>query len=103
MRLTKRIGALFAAVALTLSLAACEKDAAKADLDQPRLSGDVVPTDFELRAPDKLTIFNNVDSHANIVRLCIDKVAFFTVSNSYVGLATPAVTRVPEWDAYCAS
>jgi hypothetical protein len=100
----KKIGGLFAGAALVLTLAACqEKDAAKVDLGQPKVTGDAVPTDFEQRVPEKAQIYSNFDGHANVVRLCIGELGFYTVSNAYVGLATPAVNRVPEWDAYCAA
>ena len=78
-----------------------EKDASKADLDQPKVAGDIVPEDFEARSPDKVTVFLNVQSHPSIIRVCLDGLAFRTVSDHYAGLATPAVDRVPEWDAHC--
>lgn len=91
------------AVIAAFALTACEKDAAKQDLQEPRVAGDAVPEHFEQRVPDKLEVITNVNDHANIVRLCVDGLAFRTVSIKYVGLATPAVERVPEWDAWCAS
>lgn len=44
--------------------------------------------------PDSAQGFNNVDGHPNIVRVCIDKVAFATTTRQGDG-----ITRVPEWDA----
>jgi predicted small secreted protein len=47
--------------------------------------------------PDEATLWNNVDQHPNIVRLCLDGVAFATTTRPDFA----AVTRVPEWDAHC--
>lgn len=47
--------------------------------------------------PDAVTLWNNVDQHPNIVRLCLDGVGFATTTREY----GDAVERVPEWDAYC--
>jgi hypothetical protein len=47
--------------------------------------------------PDSIEVFNNVDLHPNIAKLCIDGVGFATTTRDY-----NAVTRVPEWDAQCA-
>lgn len=48
--------------------------------------------------PDKVEGYNNVDGQPNLVRLCIDGVAFATSSREY-----NSVLRVPEWDGpYCA-
>jgi hypothetical protein len=46
--------------------------------------------------PDKIKLYVNVDTHPNLVRLCIDHVAFLTSSRDQ-----DAVLRVPEWDAWC--
>lgn len=92
----------FAGLAL-LGTACGEKDAGKVDLDQPEVKGDVIPKSFEAVSPDSVTVFLNIDSHPSVVRLCLEGVAFRTVSDHYVSLATSAVERVPEWDAYCAS
>lgn len=99
----KRAG-LLASVLLAFGiLTACqnEKDAGKADLDQPKIAGDVVPKDFEAISPDKVTVFLNIQSHPSVVRVCLDGLAFRTVSDHHSGLATPAVDRVPEWDSIC--
>lgn len=47
--------------------------------------------------PEGVTAWNNVDQHPNIVRLCLDGVAFATTTREW-----QPVTRVPEWDAACA-
>jgi hypothetical protein len=43
--------------------------------------------------PQNSEIYTNVDGHPNLVRFCIDKVAFVTTTRDH-----SAVTRVPEWD-----
>jgi hypothetical protein len=47
--------------------------------------------------PQKIEGYKNVDQHPNIVRLCIDGVAFYTTTRTngeFMG-------RVPEWDTWC--
>jgi hypothetical protein len=46
------------------------------------------------RNPDKIEVYANIDEHPNIVRVCIDKVAFATTSRPD-GIN---LMRVPEWD-----
>jgi hypothetical protein len=53
--------------------------------------------DAPVRDPDESVIFTNVDGHPNLVRVCIDGVAFATTSREY-----EPVLRVPEWDEHCA-
>lgn len=48
--------------------------------------------------PQKAEIYSNVNKHPNIVRLCIDGVAFYTTSRDF-----NAIGRVLEWDAWCKS
>jgi hypothetical protein len=48
--------------------------------------------------PSKTELYANVDNHPNIVRLCIDGLAFVTTSREMDPLL-----RVPEWDAWCKS
>ncbi len=45
------------------------------------------------REPDKAELYTNVDQYPNIVRICIDGVAFATTTRDY-----QPVMRVPEWD-----
>lgn len=90
-----------AGVAALALLAGCQKDAGKVDLDQPKVNGNIIPKDYEAVSPDKVTVFLNIDDHPNVVRVCLDGLAFRTVSVKYVSLNTPAVERVPEWDAIC--
>lgn len=91
-----------AAGALTLAAVGCtDTNAAKADLDEPAVDGKVAPKDFAALSPDQVRVFLNVDDHPSIVRVCLDGIAFRTVSVKYAGLNTPAVERVPEWDALC--
>ena len=47
--------------------------------------------------PGKVAIWNNVDQHPNIVRICTDGIAWATTSRDY-----QQITRVPEWDRACA-
>lgn len=46
--------------------------------------------------PDLVEVFNNADKHPNIVKVCIDGVAFATTSRDY-----NAIMRVEAWDATC--
>lgn len=55
--------------------------------------------DFEnatIKDPSSVTVFNNVDQHPNIARVCADGVAFATTTREGVD-----ILRVPEWDALC--
>ena len=46
--------------------------------------------------PDSIEVYNNVDKHPNIARVCIDSVAFATTTRNF-----SAIMRVPEWDNEC--
>lgn len=51
-----------------------------------------------VRNPDKIEAYANIDQHPNIVRLCIDHVAFATTSREN----GQNFIRVPEWDvSFC--
>lgn len=52
--------------------------------------------DAALKDPDSVDIYTNVDEHPNIVRLCIDGVAFATTTREY-----EPVFLVPDWNDYC--
>lgn len=56
------------------------------------------------RSPDRIEVLLNVDSHPNIVRLCIDGFAFYTVSTTHAPAhASERLHRRPEWDqTFCA-
>lgn len=45
---------------------------------------------------DSYKLFNNVDGHPNLVRVCADGLAFLTTTRDY-----HAVERIPEWDHFC--
>lgn len=92
-----------AATVLTLAVGACSQDASQTDLDEPKQQGRAVPQDYKATAPDSITVFQNVDSHPTIVRVCIDGLAFRTISNAHQGGLAGAVDRVEEWDDYCRS
>lgn len=47
---------------------------------------------------DSYKLWNNVDGHPNLVRVCADGVAFLTTTRDYT-----AVVRIPEWDKFCGS
>lgn len=79
-----RVVALAGAAALTLATAGCG-DSGFRDLEG-------VPS----RDPDKAETYNNVDGYPNVVRICIDKVAFATTTRDN---SPGAIFRVPEWDA----
>lgn len=46
--------------------------------------------------PELIEVYNNVDQHPNIARVCIKGVAFATTTRQY-----EPVIRVPEWDRDC--
>lgn len=96
---------LIGAACAALFLGACaETEASKADIDEPKVSGKVIPDDYEVRTPDKLNVYQNVDGHPSIVRVCIDGVAFRTLSTAHSqGGFNEAAQRVEEWDEYCES
>lgn len=88
MNIKKKILIGMGAVALTASLSSCGQAPWESSLRD--LEG------AEVRNPN-VTIWNNVDLHPNIARVCTDGVAFATTTRDFVN-----VIRVPEWDAYCA-
>lgn len=45
--------------------------------------------------PDAVQIIYNVDGYPNIVRICVDKVAFASTTRDN---SPAALFRVPEWD-----
>lgn len=49
-----------------------------------------------IKEPQKIEIYANLDKHPNIVRLCIDGIAWVTTTREL-----ESVTRVPEYDAWC--
>lgn len=50
------------------------------------------------RDPERVEIVYNVDGYPNIVRVCVDRVAFATTTRQNQA----AIFRVPEWDvSYC--
>lgn len=51
----------------------------------------------DLIDPDRIEVYANVDQNPNIVRLCIDGVAFITTSRKRF-----AVQRAEYWDGWCA-
>jgi hypothetical protein len=52
-----------------------------------------------IKEPQKAEVYVNLDKYANIVRICIDGVAFAMTTRDYDPL-----TRVPEWDSsFCGS
>lgn len=49
--------------------------------------------------PEKAELYSNVDGYPNVVRLCIDHVAFATTTRD---TSPAAIFRVPEWDvSFC--
>lgn len=48
--------------------------------------------------PQKAEMYANIDGYPNVVRICIDHVAFATTTRE----AQAAIMRVPEWDvSFC--
>jgi hypothetical protein len=91
------------AVGIMGLLGACtDGDASKADLDEPESGGDVVPKDYSVKAPDSITVYVNVNEHPTINKVCLEGVAFRTISTAHSqGGFNEAVSRVPEWDETC--
>jgi len=53
--------------------------------------------DVHQQVPQKAELYTNVDQYPNIVRICIDGVAFATLNRDY-----EPILRVPEWDqSFC--
>jgi hypothetical protein len=50
----------------------------------------------KIKDPARAEIYANLDQHPNIVRLCIDGLAFVTTSRK-----EDVLMRVPEWDGWC--
>jgi hypothetical protein len=46
--------------------------------------------------PDSAKLWTNVDGHPNVVRLCLDGVAFATTTRDFT-----ALMRVEAWDSMC--
>ncbi len=100
----KKLLVAFIAVGLILVAAGCSDDtpAAKQDIAEPEGNGKVLPEDFEARVPDVLTTYRNVDGHPTINKLCIEGIAWRTISTTHsIGSTSGAVVRVPEWDDTC--
>lgn len=91
-----RIAAASISLILTVLAVGCGQDASKTDLKEPKLHGKAIPKDYRLQAPDKLTVYLNIDAHPTIAQVCIDGVAFATTSRDF-----SALTRIPEWDDEC--
>lgn len=84
---TVAVGALLAAVGL--AVAGCGQSPWQHSL-----------RDYEgatVKDPDSVTLWNNVDQHPNIARVCLDGVAFATTTRPDFS----AVQRVPGWDHVC--
>jgi hypothetical protein len=73
-------------VALLVALTGCD------DANQKDATG------VHWRQLDKIEVYSNIDQHPNIARVCIDGVAFATISREY-----NSILRVPEWDSWCKS
>lgn len=81
----KKIGAVVLAAAALVSLSACGSNNFR------DVKG--VPS----RDPDSITLWNNVDRNPNIVRVCLDGVAFATTTRPDFG----SIMRVEAWDKFC--
>lgn len=80
----KHVKTLAVVAAVALALAGCGSDNA----NQHDVTG------VSWKNPDKIEVYANIDEHPNLVRLCIDHVAFATTSR----LNGVNLMRVPEWD-----
>lgn len=77
---------VLAAAALSLTGCQLHKTATNADL-----------TGVHYDTPDTVKVWQNIDNHPNIAKLCLDGVAFATTTRD----AQAAAQRVPEWDQTC--
>lgn len=83
-----KVGSIALATVATLVLSGCAGDTFR---DLEGVKG---------QDPQKVEIIYNVDGYPNIVRICVDKVAFATTTRD----AQAAIFRVPEWDvSFCGS
>lgn len=97
--MTRTRKALVALIAIVALLGACGpgEPASKADIKEPPQEGKSLPSDYSVRVPDRLTVYQNLDGHPTIVRLCIGGLGFVTTTRRY-----SAYERIPEWDSSCA-
>lgn len=79
----------------------CSSDASRTDLKQPQFTGNQPNDVVKVDTPDEVTVFLNIDGHANFARVCVDGDAFLSVSTSHQSERMPALRRYPEWDAAC--
>lgn len=86
----RKLLAAAAATTALLALSACGQAPWE---DSLRDSEDATVMD-----PGSITLYNNVDKHPNIARVCAGGVGFATTTRPDFG----SVQRVPEWDAFCA-
>lgn len=82
----KKIIAFAATLVAAVTLTGCSLGANDRDLEG-----------IHYKDPDKIEVYINIDQHPNIARICIAGVAFATTSRDY-----SALTRIPEWDSWCA-
>lgn len=98
MKNPKRILSILLLGALLFVSACAGSDASKVDLKEPKQKGRTIPSNYEVRVPDSLTVYQNIDGHPTIAKLCIEGLAFRTTSRDY-----ESAERVPEWDKTCPS
>lgn len=55
--------------------------------------------DARVMDPGEITLYNNIDKHPNIARVCAGGIAFATTTRPDFG----SVQRIPEWDTHCAT
>lgn len=53
---------------------------------------------IKIKDPAKIEIYANINGHPNLVRQCVDGLAFVTTTRDL-----QAIFRVPEWDGWCRS
>lgn len=87
-----------ALAAVIFVVAGCGEDASKVDIKQPRQQGRSIPSDYSVRVPDRLTVYQNIDEHPTIAVLCIEGLGFFTTSRIN---GNDSIERLPEKDADC--
>jgi hypothetical protein len=92
---------VLAALAVLAACASETKDAERQDLDFGRGDDEVAVENGEVRQPDSIVVWLNADHHPNVVRVCLDGLAFLTVSDGHQ-THTASVQRIAEWDDECA-
>ena len=82
---------------LMLVVVACQETHLQdIDTETRWLEPSTEPIVVKVGPPDSIEVFQNVQLHPNLARICIDGIAFLTTTRDF-----DAVERIPEWDHIC--